>query len=51
MINGTTGVYADKGGVVQNIPLSTPYTNERLSASALPAMTRRPESAPVTSAP
>jgi pilus assembly protein CpaF len=33
MINGTTGVYADKGGVVQNIPLSTPYTNERLTAA------------------
>jgi pilus assembly protein CpaF len=33
MINGTTGVYADKGGVVQTIPLSTPYTNERLTAA------------------
>lgn len=33
MINGTTGVYADKGGVVEHIPLSTPYTNERLTAA------------------
>lgn len=33
MINGTTGVYADKSGVVQHIPLSTPYTNERLTAA------------------
>ncbi len=33
MINGATGVYADKGGVVQHIPLSTPYTNERLTAA------------------
>lgn len=33
MINGTTGVYADKSGVVQHIPLSTPYTNERLQAA------------------
>ncbi len=33
MINGTTGVYADRSGVVQHIPLSTPYTNERLQAA------------------
>ena len=33
MINGATGVYADRGGVVQHIPLSTPYTNERLIAA------------------
>lgn len=30
MINGTQGVYADKGGVMQSIPLSQPYTNDRL---------------------
>jgi pilus assembly protein CpaF len=33
MINGATGVYADRGGVVQHIPLSSPYTNERLTAA------------------
>jgi pilus assembly protein CpaF len=33
MINGTTGVFADRGGVVQPIPLTTPYTNERLQAA------------------
>ena len=33
MINGTTGVYADRDGVIVNIPLSTPYTNERLTAA------------------
>ena len=33
MINGTTGVYADRAGVVQQIPLATPYTNERLQAA------------------
>jgi pilus assembly protein CpaF len=33
MINGATGVYADRGGVLQQIPLSTPYTNERLTAA------------------
>ena len=33
MINGTTGVYADRNGVVQHIPLKTPYTNERLQAA------------------
>ena len=30
MINGTTGVYADKGGVLQAIPLAEPYTNDKL---------------------
>ena len=30
MINGTTGVYADKGGILEHIPLSQPYTNDRL---------------------
>ena len=33
MINGTTGVFADKGGVVEHILLSTPYSNERLQAA------------------
>jgi len=33
MINGTTGVYADRGGVVQHIPLAAPYTNDRLQAA------------------
>jgi len=33
MINGTTGVFADKGGVVEHIPLSMPYTNDRLQAA------------------
>ena len=33
MINGTTGVYADRAGVVECIPLATPYTNERLQAA------------------
>ena len=31
MINGTTGVFADRNGVVQHIPLATPYTNDRLA--------------------
>ena len=30
MINGTTGVYADKGGMLQEIPLAEPYTNDKL---------------------
>jgi len=30
MINGTMGVYADKGGVLQEIPLSQPYTHDKL---------------------
>lgn len=33
MINGATGVFADKGGVVEHIPLSAPYTNDRLQAA------------------
>lgn len=33
MINGTTGVYADRGGVVEHIALSMPYTNDRLQAA------------------
>ena len=33
MINGTTGVYADRAGIVQHIPLSEPYTNDRLQAA------------------
>ena len=33
MINGATGVFADRAGVVKHIPLSTPYTNERLTAA------------------
>jgi pilus assembly protein CpaF len=33
MINGTSGVFADRSGVVQRIPLTTPYTNERLQAA------------------
>ena len=33
MINGTTGVYADRGGVLEHIPLTTPFTSERLQAA------------------
>lgn len=33
MINGTTGVYADKRGVSEFVPLEQPYTNERLTAA------------------
>ena len=33
MINGTTGVFADRNGVVQHIKLFEPYTNERLQAA------------------
>ncbi len=33
MINGTTGVYADKGGILVHIPLTQEYTNERLTAA------------------
>ncbi|QNI35858.1 CpaF family protein [Edaphobacter albus] len=33
MINGTMGVFADKGGLVEQIPLSAPYTNDRLQAA------------------
>src|SRR5579875_1386949 len=33
MINGGTGVFVDRGGMIQSIPLTTPYTNERLQAA------------------
>ena len=33
MINGTTGVYADRGGVIEHIALRSEYTNERLTAA------------------
>ena len=33
MINGTTGVYADRGGVVEHIPLASEYSIERLEAA------------------
>lgn len=33
MINGTTGVYADRGGVIEQIALSEPYTDDRLQAA------------------
>lgn len=33
MINGTTGVYADRNGVVEHVPLQIPYTSERLEAA------------------
>jgi pilus assembly protein CpaF len=33
MINGTTGVYADRNGVVEHIALSMSYTNDRLQAA------------------
>ena len=33
MINGTSGVYADRGGVVAKVSLSAVYTNERLTAA------------------
>ena len=33
MINGTTGVFADRNGIVEHIELQTPYTNERLQAA------------------
>ena len=33
MINGATGVYADRDGIVQHIPLKSTYTNERLQAA------------------
>jgi len=33
MINGTSGVYADRGGRIEKIALTTPYTNERLRAA------------------
>jgi pilus assembly protein CpaF len=33
MINGSTGVFADRAGVVEHIPLAAEYTNERLQAA------------------
>jgi pilus assembly protein CpaF len=33
MINGATGIYADRGGMVEHIALETPYSNERLQAA------------------
>jgi pilus assembly protein CpaF len=33
MINGTTGVFADRNGMVEHVELQTPYTNERLQAA------------------
>ena len=33
MINGTTGIYADRGGIVEHIALETPFSNERLQAA------------------
>lgn len=33
MINGTTGVYADRDGIVECIELDEPYTNDRLQAA------------------
>ena len=33
MINGATGVYADRGGVVEHITLAAPYSNDRLQAA------------------
>lgn len=33
MINGTTGVFADRNGVVERVALSQPYSNERLQAA------------------
>jgi pilus assembly protein CpaF len=33
MINGSGGVYADRDGVVQHIPLKSTFTNERLQAA------------------
>src|SRR6202034_4862193 len=33
MINGTTGVFADRDGVVAQIPLAKEFTNDRLQAA------------------
>ena len=33
MINGTTGVFADRNGVIEHIELCAPYSNERLQAA------------------
>jgi pilus assembly protein CpaF len=33
MVNGTTGVYADRGGVIEHVPLTSEYSIERLEAA------------------
>jgi len=33
MMNGTTGVFADRGGRIERVALSMPYTNDRLQAA------------------
>jgi pilus assembly protein CpaF len=33
MINGTSGVYADRAGIIEHIQLEKPYTNDRLQAA------------------
>ena len=33
MVNGIKGVYADRNGVIEHIPLETPFTNDRLRAA------------------
>jgi pilus assembly protein CpaF len=33
MINGTTGVFAEKNGEIEYVPLECPYSNERLQAA------------------
>ncbi len=33
MINGTSGVYADRGGRIEKIALTSPYSNDRLQAA------------------
>jgi pilus assembly protein CpaF len=33
MINGTTGVFADRAGVIDHVPLAQGFTNERLQAA------------------
>ena len=33
MINGTTGVFAEKNGEIEYVPLQCPYSNERLQAA------------------
>ncbi len=38
MINGTSGVYADRGGSIEKIALTTPYTNDRLQTACKPQL-------------
>ena len=33
MINGVSGVFADRNGVMEHIELKTPYTTDRLQAA------------------